>query len=258
MTATRPVSISAHALKAAADFCKTSPANDVFTAVHLIAADGMAHLIATDSYRLYHYEEEIARGISADLLIPAKALKALKVSKTTECAEIDGDGRVIAVFARRGGATRTMVDPEDNYSGTHLDVAKAEALIPSQGSMGNGGIPNVNPRFMESACKAFDRLGVHGMYPQIVHSGEMAPVLVAACWAGTGRKIRTGAHNSTTGAEYAETRCRLRVIIMPTRAEKWFTSLTQISYSDGPRVVERAVQDAEAAKPSCFSRWRPT
>lgn len=92
MTTTSRVTISAHALKAAADFVSKDKAKRIAN-VRIVAADGTAHIVATDSYRLYHYEEEVIGNADVDILIPADDVKACKVTKSTEVARIDAEAR---------------------------------------------------------------------------------------------------------------------------------------------------------------------
>ncbi len=283
MTTTSRVVISAHALKAAADFVSKDRVKRTAN-VRVIAADGVAHVLATDSYRLYHYEEEVGGNAALDVLIPADDVKACKVTKSTVAARIDADERTIETHTpRSGNKVVRMGEPEGNDGHPFPGLERVEGLFPGDDRLGSGMVPSLNPDYAASAYKAFGALGmvpqsVHsgemapvtisagwvgtgrsmvpslnpdyaasaykafgalGMVPQSVHSGEMAPVTISAGWVGTGRRVSTGKPVPGAGTEYREARCRLRILVMPVRCEKWFCEATRLD-----NVVVRAAEPA--------------
>lgn len=242
MTTTSRVVISAHALRAAADFVSKDRVKCTAN-VRVIAADGVAHVLATDSYRLYHYEEEVDWNAALDVLIPADDVKACKVTKSTVEALIDADERTIATYTPRSGTKVVrMGEPEGNGGNLFPGLERVEGLFPGDDRLGSGVIPSLNPDYAASAYKAF---GALGMIPQSVHSGDMAPVTISAGWVGTGRKVSTGKPVPGAGTEYRETRCRLRILVMPVRHEKWFCEATRLDY-----VVVRAPEPEPEAAPA--------
>lgn len=225
MTTTSRVTISAHALKAAADFVDRNRAKRTAN-VRVVVADGTAHVLATDSYRLYHYEEEVGVNAALDVLIPADDVKACKVTKSTVAARIDADERTVETYApRTGNKVVRMGEPLGNDGHPFPSLERVEGLFPGNDRLGSGMVPSLNPDYAASAYKAF---GALGMVPQSVHSGEMAPVTISAGWVGTGRKVSTGKPAPGAGTEYRETRCRLRILVMPVRREKWFCEATRL------------------------------
>ena len=236
MTTTSRVVISAHALKAAADFVSKDRVKRTAN-VRVIAADGVAHVLATDSYRLYHYEEEVGGNAALDVLIPADDVKACKVTKSTVAARIDADERTIETHTpRSGNKVVRMGEPEGNDGHPFPGLERVEGLFPGDDRLGSGMVPSLNPDYAASAYKAF---GALGMLPQMVHSGEMAPVTISAGWVDTGHKVCTGKPVPGAGTEYRETRCRLRILVMPVRQEKWFCEATRLD-----NVVVRAAEPA--------------
>lgn len=224
MTTSR-VTISAHALKAAADFVSKDRARRIAN-VRVVVADGTAHVLATDSYRLYHYEEEVGVNAALDVLIPADDVKACKVTKSTVAARIDADERTVETHTpRAGNKVVRMGEPEGTDGHPFPSLERVEGLFPGDDRLGSGMVPSLNPDYAASAYKAF---GALGMVPQSVHSGEMAPVTISAGWVGTGRKVSTGKPVPGAGTEYRETRCRLRILVMPVRCEKWFCEATRL------------------------------
>lgn len=245
MTTTSRVTISAHALKAAADFVSKDKAKRIAN-VRIVAADGTAHIVATDSYRLYHYEEEVIGNADVDILIPADDVKACKVTKSTEVARIDAEARTIETSGPRVGTKLVrMGEPEGTDGFPFPSLERIEALFPGDDKLGTGMVPSLNPGYAASAYKAF---GALGMLPQMVHSGEMAPVTISAGWVDTGRKVCTGKPVPGAGTEYRETRCRLRILVMPVRQEKWFCEATRVvsAIEPEPEACDDGLKEAYA------------
>lgn len=229
MTDAIAVTISAHALKAAASHAGKGH----LACVHVVASGGMCHVVATDSYRIYHYSESVSPHASVDVLVPLSTVKALKVVATTEYARISPDRMEIETFARRVGSTYTPIDAHDLKGRTYPTMATINDLFPPDGDLGRGAVPAVNPAYMIDAYRAFDALG---MRPQCLHCGEMRPLTIAAPWCRSGRRVYDGSGDSTGVARYADGRCRLRVIVMPVSSDRWYCEETTVG---GGRASER-------------------
>ena len=250
---TNAVTISAHALKAAASHAGKGH----LACVHVVASGVMCHVVATDSYRIYHYSESVSPRASVDVLVPLSTVKGLKVVATTEHARIYPDRMEIETYAKRVGSTYTPIDAHDLKGRTYPTMATVNGLFPPDGDLGRGAVPAVNPAYMVDAYKAFDALG---MRPQCLHCGEMRPLIIAAPWGPSGRRVYSGSVDSSgVGTpRYVTGRCRLRVVVMPVRSDRWYREETTVGggrASERVRdlrhdleVSERGAADARAAR----------
>lgn len=241
MTDAVAVAINAHALKAAASHAGKGH----LACVHVVASGGMCHVVATDSCRIYHYSESVSPHASVDVLVPVSTVKALKVVATTECARIYPDRMDIETYAKRVGSVYTPIDAHDLKGRTYPTMATINGLFPPDGDLGRGAVPAVNPAYMVDAYRAF---GALGMRPQCLHCGEMRPLTIAAPWCKSGRRICAGSGDSTGVARYVDGRCRLRVVVMPVRSDRWYCDETTVGGGRASERVRDLMHDLEVSE----------
>lgn len=232
------IRISAHALKAAASHAGKGK----LACVHVVASGGMCHVVATDSYRIYHYSESVNPHASVDVLVPVSTVKALKVVATTEYARISPDTMEIETYARRVGSVYTPIEAHDLKGYTYPDMAAINKLFPRECDLGRGTFPAVNPAYMVDVYKCFEVLG---MRPQCVHCGEMLPLTIASPWVPSGRRLYSGRIDNDA-ARYVEGQCRLRIIVMPTRSDRWYCEETTVSGGRSSKHVQPMFEEEQA------------